>query len=112
MSHDSASWTPTATTDTAAASVSPDALFEVLAHEYRRQALVYLLAHGGDGSVDDLVAHVASETEGTEQRQLAITFHHRHFPKMEDAGVIAYDQQHVTVRDAAGAIESALHAVC
>jgi hypothetical protein len=89
MSHDTASW-PT-TTEISDDSVPADALFDVLAHEYRRHALEYLLDHDA-APRHELIGHVASEVDGDEAH-IATIFHHFHLPKMKDVEVIEYDEE-------------------
>ena len=80
-----------------------DLLFEVLADRQRRLVLGHLEAT--DDSVAayaDLVDHVVGETqtEATDdaRERVAADLHHRHLPKLADAGLIDYDQRSETVR--------------
>lgn len=80
-----------------------DGIFDALAHPHRRHALSHLIANEGPVPADDLYDHVASELEpavsGSDGRTtVEATFHHRHRPKLEDVGMIEFDEGKQTVK--------------
>lgn len=88
------------------ASAWMDAVFDVLADRRRRRVL-YCLVRDPDGvrELPDLVADVRAEEEGGDEpggvaAEAAIEreLHHRHLPKLADAGLIDYDPRQGTIR--------------
>ena len=80
-----------------------DELYRLLASE-RRRAVVSFLASRTDDMVplDDVVA-VVVESEcpdsgpGTHRERVTTELHHVHLPKLDDAGVVFYDDEDWTV---------------
>lgn len=79
--------------------VPTDALFSILSHRHRRYALAYLLERNEPVPVEALVSHVANriDTSGPVYNQVALRFHHGHFPKLIDAGLIEYDKERLLI---------------
>lgn len=80
-----------------------DTIFDILSHPYRWQGLAYLLQNGKSASADDLYDHMAGEVESVEDGPNARTrvkaaFHHCHWPKLEAAELIVYDEGNDIVR--------------
>lgn len=72
---------------------TPDAIFECLAEATRRDVLDELRDRGAS-SLDELAASVGRDDgsgAGTERLELAL--HHRHLPKLVDAGLAKYDPE-------------------
>lgn len=83
---------------------SLDVVFDVLANQ-RRRFVLYHLHDSTDGiaTIDEIAAYVASleesDAEPAEHRLHVVTsLQHMHLPKLEDAGVVEYDQRSETVR--------------
>ncbi|SDJ33057.1 DUF7344 domain-containing protein [Natronorubrum texcoconense] len=88
------------------ASLSTNAVFDILLEEQRRDALSYLSQKVGAVSVDELVEGIAHRNgDLTPERLEAIStrFHHAHLPKLIDSAVVRYDPATGTIerRDAA-----------
>lgn len=80
-------------------------VFDLLRHDYRhaivailhetspiaRQKLVATLAARGFGMVDD----AEGRTELTAHRRIRIALHHNHLPRLDEAGVVEYDDEMV-----------------
>lgn len=75
-----------------------DEVFSALADERRRQTLHYLLA-APDAvvPVDSLVTSVATAAD-IDRERAAIALHHFVLPKLEEAGLVAYNRQRATVQ--------------
>lgn len=78
---------------------SMDAVFQALADVSRRVAIEYLTASDRPVSRDELVQHVATAANdgtspgGTQHDEIAVRFHHRHLPKLTEAGLVDYDRE-------------------
>lgn len=89
--------------------LSMDALFDLLT-DRRRRYLLYCLDQKVDAvvTVDELTAMLLDwerrMNAGTEEetadleRRIRIALHHRHLPKLADAGLVEYDPRSQTVR--------------
>ncbi|WP_254532914.1 helix-turn-helix domain-containing protein [Natrinema gelatinilyticum] len=76
---------------------SLDRVFDILANKYRRRLLVALLEHNPqDDEGPQIPTDVELEDEDLESFQIRMT--NAHLPKLEDAGVIEWDQGNNTVR--------------
>jgi len=71
-----------------------DAVFECLA-ERRRRAIVAALRHRGAASLRELADSITGPNGGTERVELEL--HHRHLPKLADAGLVEYDPDDRTI---------------
>ena len=88
------------------ASLSTDAIFELLLDEHRRGALEYLSRTVGAVSIDELTAQLAiRDGDRTRDRRDAIRtrFHHSHLPKLLETGVVRYDPAAGTIERRAAA---------
>lgn len=84
-------------TDCAPVTPEIDTVFELLADSTRRQTCLYLMHSDANVvTVDDLVEILADDD--TDRDRLAIDLHHRHLPKLADAGIIEYDPRSNTTR--------------
>ena len=82
-----------------------DVLLEVIADRRRRYALYYLTENpitDVETVLDYVAAQEADEWAESDVReellQLKVAFHHTHLPKLEDAGVIEYDERTNAIR--------------
>lgn len=81
--------------------LSKDELFHLLQNQRRRRVLLYLQDTSGDVSMRDIAEQVAAwendttiEALGSNERQrVYIALYQSHLPKLDDAGVLTYDQQ-------------------
>ena len=86
------------------ASLSLNAILEILAHHHRREILRALIEAPSDtATVDELTERLARlEADRTGLRpgrdQLEVTFHHVHLPKLTDASLVEYDARSATLR--------------
>ena len=96
-----------------AVSLSQDTVFEVLKSPRRRYALYYLKRAGGKAELSEITEQVAAwENEippaklASEQRKrVYISLYQTHMPKLDDAGVVEYDQSRGVVELAENARE-------
>lgn len=92
------------------AALSADRLFHVLQNERRRLVLSYLLDNTGRVDVPALVEHVGKREEGTDvdgetlssnQRlRISTDLYQSQLPKLDQEGLVEYDQQGETVEPA------------
>ena len=79
-----------------------DAAFELLADPVRRDALAHLDETDkrtlGLAALADAVAGERTDAGEDDARSLSIELHHRHLPRLESHGVVAYDPESRTVR--------------
>ncbi len=83
---------------------SLDVVFDVLANQ-RRRLVLYHLHESGDGiaTLEEITDYVCSyeesERSASEHRlHVATSLQHAHLPKLEEAGIVEYDQRSETVR--------------
>lgn len=85
----------------------PDALsvstvFDVLSDEKRRHALYYLLEDAsGTAEASEIADHLQSVGFGSRwsgREAVLAALHHRHLPRMEDAGLVEYEGEGGAVR--------------
>lgn len=77
-----------------------DELFHLLQNERRRRALDYLRGKEGSVRMRDIVDHVAAAEHDTtpealrsdERKRVHIALYQSHLPKLDQAGVLEYDQ--------------------
>lgn len=78
-----------------------DTLFSILSRERRRYALYCLQQYQNPMALADLADEVArfehdeqrvAEIPAEDVKSVYMTLYHTHLPKMEDAGIIEYDQ--------------------
>ncbi|NHN41802.1 helix-turn-helix transcriptional regulator [Halorubellus sp. JP-L1] len=99
---------------------SDDELFELLANQRRRFVLHHLAQQPGEPvSLSTLSEHVAgwehgvapTELDYRERKSVRNSLHQFHLPKLDDAGIVAYDDRggEVSLRD--DAVVDAYHAI-
>ena len=84
-----------------------DTVVAALADHRRRAVLTYFQqAQSGDATVEELASSLAERDDGqsstppdTEGRNIRISLHHTHLPKLADANLISYDPDQGRVRD-------------
>lgn len=87
-------------------SKSVDDVYSVVANEHRRHALAVIAREPEAMNVSRLVEQVADRLrpEHAESasdralRELRVSLHHRHLPKMVSAGLVEYDAESRTVK--------------
>ena len=85
--------------------LSTNETFEILKNRRRRAVLKYLDDVGGHATLDTIAEHVAAEENDIDTNQLSsqqrkrvyIGLYQVHLPKMDDLGIIEYDQDRGTV---------------
>jgi HSP20 family molecular chaperone IbpA len=100
--------------DTDSTSVSKDQIFELLSNKRRRWMIRYLDSANEPVSLQDFITHVAAKEEGTSPDSVSRKYYKRiqvgliqtHLPKLQDAGVVEYDEKKrtVTLTDAASVL--------
>ena len=79
-----------------------DRLHLALAHEYRRLVLAYFeTSPTQTASLTDLTAYVAARRSPSDARpaaQIRTRLHHADLPKLDEAGLVEYDDRTATVR--------------
>lgn len=83
------------------AELSKDELFHLLQNQRRRRVLLYLQGTTGEVSMRDIAEQVAAWENDTtvkalgsnERQRVYIALYQSHLPKLDDAGVLTYDQQ-------------------
>lgn len=86
--------------------MSPDLVFEILSNTRRRMLLYYLRQHDGSATVRELAEQIAAlendvavEDLGRQQRKrVYVSLYQTHVPKLEEAGIIEYDDAEGEVR--------------
>lgn len=87
-------------------SINPDTALRALAHETRRAAVRHL-SNAGTGPVQ--VADLADALTDDERRTVALNLHHRHLPKLAEAGTVKWEHGDESVRyQPVGIIEDVL----
>lgn len=82
-----------------AAGLEKDVVFEILKNQRRRRVLQYLIEHG-ETELGTLAEAIAAEENDTtveeisadERKRVYIGLYQTHLPKMDDSGVVRYDQ--------------------
>lgn len=72
--------------------------YDLLSDEQRRAILAVLERQEPPVDLDELAAELsagddADTLDGRTERQVKISLHHRHLPKMSDLGIIEYDPE-------------------
>ncbi|MFD1515787.1 DUF7344 domain-containing protein [Halomarina rubra] len=88
-----------------------DTVFEILKNRRRRDILQYLWQHEGTANIGELAEHIAAlendidvaALSSSQRKRVYIGLYQCHLPKMDDAGIVAFDKHRGTVelRDAA-----------
>ncbi|MCU4924906.1 ArsR family transcriptional regulator [Halobacteria archaeon AArc-dxtr1] len=80
--------------------LSKDVIFELLKNRRRREVLVYLLEAEGTVTLGELAEQIAAWENDTEvnalssdqRKRVYVALYQTHLPKMDDAGIVEYDQ--------------------
>lgn len=80
--------------------LSKDVIFELLKNRRRRQVLAYLLETEGTVTLGKLAERIAAWENDTEvaalssdqRKRVYVALYQTHLPKMDDAGIVDYDQ--------------------
>jgi serine/threonine protein kinase HipA of HipAB toxin-antitoxin module len=76
-----------------------DDVFELLSNDCRRRVCLFLRRAGVEvATLEDLLEALAPNADDEERERLAINLHHRHLPKLDDAGIVDYDPRSNTAR--------------
>lgn len=86
--------------------LSRDVLFDMLSSPRRRYVLHYLHRTGGTAELGDLADHVAAwendttieELGSQERKRVYISLYQTHIPKLDEVGIVNYDQANGVVR--------------
>lgn len=86
--------------ESTAIGLSQDQVFEVLKSPRRRYALYYLKQVGGKAELAEITEQVAaweneitpSQLASDQRKRVYISLYQTHMPKLDDAGVVEYDQ--------------------
>lgn len=83
--------------------VTPDGAFEVLADPQRRAVLATLRERRGEpvsveALIDAVISCDAGESDPEKRRRIAASLATVHLPKLEDRGLVAFDDEHRTVQ--------------
>lgn len=81
--------------------LSKGEIFEVLQNKRRRYVIQYLRRHGGPVELGELADYVASleydcpqtSVTSTQRKRVYTTLQQTHLPKMDNAGIVAYDSE-------------------
>lgn len=87
--------------DSPSESLSKDAVLELLSHHRHRRLLSCLRTHDGALPLPDLADEIATrehdatidEVPADEVKRIYMSLYHRHIPKLEDYGVVQYNQE-------------------
>jgi hypothetical protein len=86
-------------TNRAVLTPSIDDVFELLSNDRRRRVCLYLQRTGVEvATLQNLVDALATGAGDEERERLAISLHHRHLPKLDQAGIVDYDPRSNTAR--------------
>ena len=93
--------------------LSQDLVFEVLKSPRRRYVLYYLRKHGGWVDLSEVTEQVAAwenrvtieDLESEQRKRVYISLYQTHLPKLDEAGIVEYDQSRGVIRLADGAGE-------
>ncbi|MFC3958320.1 DUF7344 domain-containing protein [Halovivax cerinus] len=88
------------TDDSSADGLSKDVIFELLKNRRRREVLSYLLDCEGTVTLSELAEQIAAWENDTtvdqlnsdQRKRVYVALYQTHLPKMDDAGIIEYDQ--------------------
>ena len=76
-----------------------DELFEALTHRRRRRVLGLLRAAGEPTSLSAVARELAADADCDDPvERIEITLYHRHVPKLEATGLVAFDTERRTLR--------------
>lgn len=89
----------------ASATAETDELFAVLSNANRRFVLAHLAQRGTPPTLDPLAAALAEWSDDLSHEDARIALHHVHLPKLEDAGLVEYDDTVALTDDAADSLD-------
>lgn len=72
-------------------------LFDALAHRRRRRVVAYVADRNGETTLDAVAEHLCDDC-GEDRERVRVSLHHRHLPKLDDLGVLDYDDRANVVR--------------
>ena len=80
--------------------LSLDVVFEILHVSRRREVLLYLEENDGEAALDELAEYIAAkendieewELSSSQRKRVYIGLYQCHLPKMDDAGIVDYNQ--------------------
>jgi DNA-binding transcriptional ArsR family regulator len=86
--------------------MSPDLVFEILSNTRRRMLLFYLRQHSGSATVKELAGEIAAlenevdvdDLERQQRKRVYVSLYQTHVPKLEEAGIVEYDDASGEVR--------------
>jgi DNA-binding transcriptional ArsR family regulator len=87
------------------ARLSKDTIFSMLSNQRRRYVLYYLHREPGPVSLSDLAERIAAwendidvaNLEYKQRKRVYTSLHQTHLPKLDDAGIVAYDRDEGTI---------------
>lgn len=98
--------------------LSPDLVFGILSNARRRMVLYYLREEGDPVSVEELAREIAAIENGVsvdeltrqQRKRVYVSLYQTHLPKLEDTGIIEYDEDgnYVQLTDRAHEMDSYL----
>jgi DNA-binding transcriptional ArsR family regulator len=85
--------------------LSKDVLFEILKNERRREALSFLRECGGQTTLSDMAEHIAAKENditvqqltSSQRKRVYIGLYQCHLPKMDSAGIVAFEKNRGTI---------------
>lgn len=85
--------------------ISTDVVFEILSNTRRRMVLYYLRQSGGSATVQELAEQIAAlendvdvkDLESQQRKRVYVSLYQTHIPKLENTGIIEYDDARGTV---------------
>lgn len=86
--------------------MSTDVVFEILSNTRRRMVLYYLRQKGGSVTVQELAEQIAAlendipvdELQNQQRKRVYVSLYQTHIPKLEETGIIDYDDMKGEVR--------------
>lgn len=86
--------------------LTPDDIFEILSNSRRRHLIHTLHQRGGEAALSELADRIAaaehdiplSEISTDQRRRVYISLYQTHLPKLEEYGIVDYDEDDKTVR--------------
>lgn len=98
--------------------MSPDLVFEILSNTRRRMVLFYLRQYGGAVTVQKLAGEIAAlenevdvdDLSRQQRKRVYVSLYQTHIPKLEETGIVEYDDDSGEVRltNRAGEIDTYL----
>jgi len=79
--------------------ISTDVVFEILSNTRRRMVLYYLRRSGGSATVQELAEQIAAlendveveDLQSQQRKRVYVSLYQTHIPKLEETGIIEYD---------------------